>query len=278
MKNAVRFAPNGFTRRFKSMLRVDARRMLRSRLFYIMIACALLVPIVMTVMLVMMDGQETVNEQTGEITVMEGPESVWQSIGTLPSSEPADADAAAMGGGMDVMAMCNINMAFMGVAVFVCLFVSEDFRSGYAKNLFTVRARRGEYVASKTIMGFLCGALMLVAYFVGAMLAGAVTGLSFALVGGMSAASVVMCLLSKILLMLVFVPIFVLISVAAKSRAWLSICGSLGGGMLLFMMVGLITPLTATALNVALCAAGGAMFAFGLGAISRVILQKTALV
>ena len=126
MENAVRFEKIGFSTRAKSMLKVDLRRMFRSRLFYIMIACALLVPVVMTVMLVMMDGKETVNEQTGEVTVMEGPESVWQSIGTLPAKEPAD--AAAMGGGMDVMAMCNINMAFMGVAVFVCLFEDVLFR------------------------------------------------------------------------------------------------------------------------------------------------------
>lgn len=42
--------------------------------------------------------------------------------------------------------------------------------SGYAKNLFTVRAKKGEYVISKTVMGFVCGAMLLVAYFVGAIL------------------------------------------------------------------------------------------------------------
>ena len=50
---------------------------------------------------------------------------------------------------------------FMAVAVFVCLFISDDFRSGYAKNLFTLRAKRGEYVISKTHSGFVCGAMML---------------------------------------------------------------------------------------------------------------------
>ena len=69
-----------------------------------------------------------------------------------------------------------------------------------------------------------------------------------------------------------------LISVAAKQKAWLAICGSLGGGMLLFMMVGMITPLSATILNVVLCLAGGVLFAIGLGAISNRILQKTSLV
>lgn len=276
MEHAVRFEQVRFGTRLGSMLRVDFRRMLKSRVFYILVACALLVPIVMTVMLSMMDGQESVNPQTGEVTVMEGPESTWQSIGTLPS---VSADAAAMGGmgGMDVMAMCNINMAFMGVAVFVCLFISEDFRSGYAKNLFTVRAKRGEYVISKTLAGFVCGGLMLIAYFVGALLGGAISGLSFAM-EGFSAVNLVFCLLAKIFLMPVFVSIFVVISIAAKQRAWLSICGSLGGGMLLFMMVSMITPLNATLLHVILCLAGGVMFAFGLGAISRLILKKTSLV
>ena len=279
MEKTVKFEPVTFGKRMKSMLKVDFRRMFKSRLFYILLATALLVPVVMTVMLTMMDGQESVNQQTGEVTVMEGPDSVWQSIGTLPTTDnnTEGGEVAAMGD-MDVMAMCNINMAFMGVAVFVCLFISDDFRSGYAKNLFTVRARKGEYVISKTLAGFVCGGLMLIAYFVGAMLGGAITSLPFTLVGGLTVENIVMCMLAKIFLMLVFVSIFTLISVAAKQRAWLAICGSLGGGMLLFMMVSMITPLGSTILNVVLCLAGGAMFAFGLGAFSKLILKKTSLV
>ena len=48
--------------------------------------------------------------------------------------------------------------------------------------------------------------------------------------------------------------------------------------MLLFMMVSMITPLSSTAINVALCVAGGILFAFGLGAISGAILRKTSIV
>jgi len=276
MENTMKFEKVSFVKRVKSMLKVDFRRMFKSKLFYILIACALLVPIVMTVMLTMMDGQETVNRQTGEVTVMEGPENAWEAIGTLPSDANESGDAAMMGG-MDIMTMCNINMAFMGVAVFVCLFISDDFRSGYAKNLFTVRAKRGEYVVSKTLSGFICGALMLIAYLIGSVLGGAISGLSFDL-HGLNVGNIVMCMLAKIFLMLVFVSIFTLISVAAKQRAWLSICGSLGGGMLLFMMVSMITPLGSTLLNVVLCAAGGALFAFSLGAASNTVLKKTSMV
>lgn len=254
--------------RIKSMLRVDLRRMLKSRTFYIIIACALIIPILMTVMMTMMDGSVSVDPQTGVETVMHGPENTWQNIGTLPGG-PLSGD--------EIFMMCNINMAFMGVAVFVCLFISDDFRSGYAKNLFTVRAKRGEYVLSKTVAGVICGALMLVAYFIGTILGGAISGLSFDL-HGLSATNLLMCIVAKIFLMPVFVSIFTLISVAAKQKTWLSICGSLGGGMLLFMTVPMITPLGSTIINVVLCAAGGALFAFGLGAISKAILRKTSLV
>ena len=268
MEKAMKFEKSSFGTRVKSMLKVDFRRMFKSKLFYILIACALVMPILMTVMMAMMDGSVSVDPQTGVETVMQGPENAWQNIGTLPGE--------AMGGA-EVFAMCNINMAFMGIAVFICLFISDDFRSGYAKNLFTVRAKRGEYVVSKTISGFICGAVMLIAYLIGSILGGAISGLSFDL-HGLSIGNIVMCMLAKIFLMLVFVSIFTLISVAAKQKAWLSICGSLGGGMLLFMMVGMITPLGSTILNVVLCAAGGTLFAFGLGAISKVVLKKTSLV
>lgn len=268
MENTMRFEKVSLGKRLKSMLRIDMRRMFKSKLFYILIACALIMPILMTVMMSMMDGQESVNQQTGEITIMQGPENAWQNIGTLPGEAL---------GGSEIFMMCNINMAFMGVAVFVCLFISDDFRSGYAKNLFTVRSKRGEYVISKTVSGFICGAFMLIAYFIGSVLGGAISGLSFDL-HGLNAGNLVMCMLAKIFLMLVFVSIFTLISVAAKQRAWLAICGSLGGGMLLFMMVSMITPIGSTIINVALCAVGGILFAFGFGAISKVILKKTSLV
>ncbi len=267
----VNFESNTFSKRFKSMIKVDFRRMFKSKLFYILIACAFVIPILITVMMTMMDGSVSVNPQTGVETVMEGPDNAWQSIGTLPTE-----NGEAMGG-MDVMSMCNINMMFMMVAVFICLFISDDFRSGYAKNLFTVRAKKGEYVISKTLAGFVCGAFLLIAYFIGAMLGGAISGLSFDL-GTLNVGNIVMCMIAKIFLMLVFIAIFVLISVAAKQKAWLALCGSFGGGMLLFMMVSMITPLSSTMMNVMLCFIGGILFAFGLGAISNIVLKKTSLV
>lgn len=271
MEATVKFEKSTFGKRLQSMLKVDFKRMFKSKLFFILIACALVIPILITVMMTMMDGSVSVNPQTGVETVMEGPENAWQSIGTLPT-----ADGAAMGG-MDVMSMCNVNMMFMAAAVFICLFISDDFRSGFAKNLFTVRAKKGNYIISKTLAGFVCGALLLVAYFIGAIFGGAISGLSFEL-GTLTGVNIVMCILAKIFLMPVFVSIFVLVSVAAKQKAWLALCGSLGAGMLLFMMVSMITPLNSTIVNVLLCLAGGVLFAVGLGAAGNQVLKKTSLV
>lgn len=265
----AKFESIGFSERVKRMLKVNFRRAFKSKLFYILIACALVMPILMTVMMSMMDGTESVNPETNEVTVIQGPENAWQNIGTLPGGEQM--------GGNEVFAMCNINMMFMAVAVFVCVFISEDFRSGYAKNLFTVRAKRNDYVISKTVIGFVCGALMIIAYFIGSMLGGAISGLSFDL-HGLNVGNIIFCLISKILLMLVFVPIFTAISIGAKQKTWLAVCGSLGGGMLLFMTVSMITPLGSTPLNAVLCLAGGTLFSIGLGAISELILKKTSLV
>jgi len=269
MESRISFEKISLGDRLKSMLKVDFKRMFKSKLFYILLACALVMPILMTVMMAMMDGSVSVNPQTGEESIMVGPENTWQNIGTLPGGEAM--------GGMDVFMMCNINMMFMAVAVFICLFISDDFRSGYAKNLFTVRAKKGEYIISKTLAGFVCGAFMLILYLIGSMLGGMIAGLSFYL-HGLNAGNLVMCMLAKVFLMLVFVSIFVLISVAAKQKAWLALCGSLGGGMLLFMMVSMITPLSSTIINVVLCLAGGVLFAVGLGLASKAVLMKSSLV
>lgn len=117
----------------------------------------------------------------------------------------------------------------------------------------------------------------LMAYFVGAMLGGALSELFFDL-HGLTMGNIAMCMAAKIFLMLVFVAIDVIVSVAAKQKAWLSLCGSLGAGMLLFMMVSLITPLGSTLLHVIGCLAGGALFSVGLGVFSNRILNKTSLV
>lgn len=267
---AINFEKNTFKKRLKSMLAVDARRMLTSPLYYIMLGISLVMPILILVMTTMMDGMVSVDPQTGIETVIEGFKNVWQIIGSISSD-----GSTAMG--MDITSMCNINMMFFVISVFVCIFIADDFRSGYSKNLFTVRAKKTDYVISKSIICFIAGASMLIAFFIGSMLGGAISGLPFTL-EGVTPLNVIMSMLSKIFLVAIFVSIYVLASVIAKQRLWLSLMLSFGIGMLMFMMIPIITPLNSTILNVILCLIGGVLFSAGVGTGSYFILKKTSLV
>lgn len=83
-----------------------------------------------------------------------------------------------------------------------------------------------------------------------------------------------MCILSKVVLVTIFVSIYLLMSVIAKQKSWMSILLSMMVGMFLFMMIPMLTPLNATIMNVLLCLAGGALFSLGMGAVSQVVLKK----
>ncbi len=255
-----------FSKRLNSMMKLDCRRMFTMPLFYIMMVIAFLVPILILVMTSMMEGQVTVNPSTGEETIMEGFESVWQMLGSLNNST-----------GMDLVSMCNINLIFFAIGVYVSINISEDFRSGYSKNLFTLRSNKGDYVISKTFIGFISGGLMIILFFIGSLIGGKIANVSFAL-EGINITNIIMCLISKIFLTLVFISIFVVMSIVGKQKLWLSILCGFGASMLLFTMVPMITPLNSTIVNVVLTFLGGLLFSVGLGSISNTILQKTSLV
>lgn len=269
MTNEIKFESQGFGKRIKSMLKVDFRRMFTTRFLYIMVGVCLVMPILILVMTTMMDGTVSVNPQTGEETVIEGFDNTWQAIASISS------ESSAMN--MSLTGMCNINMLYFFIAVLVCVFVSDDFRSGYAKNLFAVRAKKADYIISKSLVGFVGGALMILAFFIGTMLGGVISGLSFD-TGVAGTSGIIMCLLSKISLVAVFVPIYLLMSVVGKQKLWMSLIGSFMIGMLFFMMIPMLTPLDASIMNVVMCLGGGAVFNVGFGAISNIILKKKSIV
>ena len=265
----TKFENQSFGKRLKSMLKVDFRRLFTTKLFYIMFGVSIVIPILVLVMTTMMDGTVSVNPQTGVETVIEGFDNTWQSIATLSTENSAMS--------MDLTSMCNINMLYFLASVLICIFVAEDFRSGYSKVLFTGRSKKGEYVISKSLVGFVGGAFMILGWVIGAIAGGAISGLSFDL-GTAGVNGLVMCLIAKILLMAIFISIFLLMSVIAKQKLWMSIVGSLMIGMLFFMMIPALTPLDSGITNVLLCLIGGLIFSIVIGLISNRILKKTDLV
>ena len=249
-----------FSGRLKNMLSVDSKRIFKTPLLYILVGISFAIPILILVMTSM------VGDESSDLMFT----SVWQTISTVSGGENT-----AMG--MDATAMMNVNLLYFLLAALVGLFVSEEFRCGYAKNLFTVRAKKSDYVLSKSIILSICGALMLIAYFIGAILGGLITKLSFD-TGIAGVTGVIMCMLSKIFLVPLFVAIDLLISVFAKNRTWLAILGSLAAGALLFTTVPMMTPLNSNIVNLFLCLSGGIIFAIGIGVASNVVLKKTNIV
>ena len=198
-----------FLNKLKTMLKVDFKRMFTMPLIYIMAGVSLAMPILILVMTSFMGGTEEGAEAAAMFT------NVWQAISSVSGGE-----SSAMT--MDLTTMCNMNLMYFLIAVLVCVFTAEDFRSGYAKNLFTVRAKKVDYVFSKSLVCFVGGAIMILAYFIGAMLGGAIAGLPFTM-EGFNAGGIVACLFAKIFLVAVFVAIFLTFAVVAKQRTWLSI-------------------------------------------------------
>ncbi|MBQ8546223.1 MAG: ABC transporter permease [Clostridia bacterium] len=295
------FEKNTFGKRLTSMLHVDFRRMITTPLIYIILGICLVAPVLIFVMTTMMDGMETVNPETNEVEITESKfDNFWQIIGTVsdPSKIPSSDDSSDTSsdttdtstdidkegkqnpmGDMDITSMVNINMLYFAVAIYVCLFVGADFRSGYSKNLFTVRSSKVDYVISKILVGMVAGVLMLIAFFIGSVIGGAIMQIPFDPIEiGASAYSVAFCLLSKVCLVGVFVPIYVLASVITKQRVWLAIILSVGIGMLLFTMIPMITPLDSSFINPVLCLVGSLLFSVGLGAVSNIVLKNTSLV
>ena len=273
----IDFPSRSFASRLNTMFRVDARRMFGTPLFWICLGIAFAIPVLVLVMTSGFGGEGAMFTNTWQIIGSESTNLGAMMTGMAGAMDGGDAAAAAGAGMMDMSAMMNINLMYFLMGVFVCLFVAEDFRSGYAKNLFTVRARKTDYVVSKTIIGFIAGVLFLIAFFIGGVVGGSVAGLPMDL-GTAGVSGLVMCMLAKIFLAAVFVAIFLLMSVIARQRSWMSICLSLFGGMLLFMMIPMMTPLDSGVMNVGMCLAGGVIFAAAIGAVSNMVLKKSSLV
>ena len=119
---ARRLVSQSFRTRLGSMLRVDSRRMLTGSMFYIMLGIAFVMPILILVMTTMTAGTTVTDPASGSTEMMEAFTNAWQIIGSESGA----------GMGMDMTAMCNINLIYFLAGVFICLFVAEDFRSGYA--------------------------------------------------------------------------------------------------------------------------------------------------
>lgn len=116
-----------------NLLRMDLRRLLHTRSFYIMLAVTVAIIVFMTAMMTFVDDEPDA-EMSGELVGMTQVEFIHEC-----------------GGSGFLLIMIGIG---------VTLFVHSDFSSGFVKNICFARPRRLEYVLSKVLMAGVYSAIL----------------------------------------------------------------------------------------------------------------------
>jgi len=186
----------------------------------------------------------------------------WQLIESNGGSAVADNP-------LDFAGFANINMLFIFAGLLMSIFVAHDYSSGFVKNIFTVHSKKTDYVMSKSIIGVFGGIGMIVTYVFGAVLSGLLVGKGF----DVNVYGLVLCLISKALLMCVFCPLFLSIAVYFRSKLWLTICFTFLFGMMLYPAASVAT-LSSTAVTVLITLIAGVAGAVVFGTVSSFFLRK----
>ena len=260
-----------FASRMRSMLKLDFYRLFHTPAFYIMLLVAAIIPALLLT------------------TAGIDPSTTGAATGGIPGSVPTAANAAtpameitntwqlieSTGGSaiaenpLDFGGFANINMVFIFAGLLMAIFVAHDYSSGFAKNIFTVHSKKMDYVASKSSIGVFSGVCMIITYVIGAVASGLITGKSF----DVNMSGLVMCLMSKMLLMGVFCSLFLGIAVFFRNKLWLTIVFTFLFGMILYP-AGSVATLSATVVTVLISLLVGAIGAIAFGAVSAFILKK----
>jgi len=258
------FASPTFLNRVKAMLKLDFYRLFNTPAFYIMLLIAAMIPaLVMTV-----GGAEppsaTSPHAAGAVGAAPSVEitNAWQLVESTGGSAVAENP-------LDFAGFANINMIFIFAGLLMAIFVSHDYSSGFVKSIFTSHPKKVDYVISKSAVGVFGGAGMIATYVFGTVIAGLLTGKAFDVdVGGL-----VMCLVSKALLMGVFCSLFLSVAVFFRDKLWLTIVFTFLFGMMLYPAASVAT-LSSTVVTVLMSLATGIIGTAAIGSVSALILRK----
>ncbi len=203
----LQFEKPSFFTRLRGMLGVDFYRLFHTPLFYIFIVIAALIPALVS-MGAMGDG-----ETAGMFT------NAWQIIA-------ADSPLYVIS---NMGEYANMDMVFIFGGIMVSIFIGHDYRSGYVKQLFTTHAKKEDYMLSKTLVSAFSMVCMCVTYLIGGTIAGAATGLPFAINGG----SLLCAILGKMIMSLGWASLYTFINVIFRRKFGISIalCFVLGTGI-----------------------------------------------
>ena len=256
-----------FGSRVKSMLKLDFYRLFHTPAFYIFLLIAAMIP----AMIIGTSGMEapatpgtSVNNaiQAASATTSIDITNVWQLVESTGGSAAADNP-------MDFGGYANINMLFIFAGLLMAIFVAHDYSSGFVKNIFTVHSKKLDYIISKTAVGIFSGAGMIITYVCGTALAGLLTGKAF----DVNVSGLILCLISKALLMGIFCSLFLGIAVFFRNKLWMTIVFTFLFGMMFYPAASGAT-LNSTAITMLLTLITGIVGAVAFGAVSNFFLKK----
>ena len=199
MENArrLKFASPSFFQRLKGMLGVDFYRLFHTPMFYIFLGIAAMIPALI---------MGTTSPDNAMYT------NAWQCIA-------ADTPLYVVS---NMGEYANMNMVFIFGGIMVSIFIGNDYRSGYVKQLFTTHAKKQDYMLSKTITCAFAMACMCVTYLIGGIAAGLLVGMSFEANIG----SVFIAILSKIVMSLGWASLYTFLNIIFRKYFGISIASS----------------------------------------------------
>lgn len=204
MAHELKFESPSFGKRLKGMLGVDFYRLFHTPLYYIFLAIAALIP----ALIIGTSGMENPDGTTAAALYT----NVWNAIA-------ADTPLYAFS---NMGEYANMNMVFIFGGIMVSIFIGNDYRSGYVKQLFTTHAKKQDYMMSKTITCAFAMACMCVTYLLGAIGAGALVGMSFEANMG----SVILAFLSKMVMSIGWASLYTFLNVIFRKYFGISIASS----------------------------------------------------
>ncbi|MBQ8392985.1 MAG: hypothetical protein IJX51_04350 [Clostridia bacterium] len=222
MTKEMKFESPSFAQRIKSMLGVDFYRLFHTPLFYIFLAIAAIIPVMVSGMTTMTDP----NGQTIELYT-----NAWQIIS-------AEDSLYVIRGIADY---ANMNMVFIFGGIMVSIFIGHDYKSGYVKQLFTTHAKKQDYMISKSLTCAFAMACMCIMYLLGGIAGGLFAGYDFSVNVG----SLVIAILGKIIMSLGWASLFTFLNIIFRRYFGISVASSFffGTGILIIGVAAIIESL-----------------------------------
>ena len=250
MTKELSFESPSFAKRIKGMLGVDIYRLFHTPMFYIFLAIAAIIPAMVSAMTVMPDQNGNTMEPLYS--------NVWQIIASTKSLYVIETIAD----------YANMNMVFIFGGIMVSVFIGNDYRSGYVKQLFTTHAKKQDYMISKSLVCAFAMACMCITYLIGGTVGGLLVGYDT----DVSVGSLITAILGKMIMSLGWASLYTFLNVIFRRYFGVSIASSFffGTGILIIGVAAVVENLAlpTSFLNIFLYGASvNANLSSGIGAL-----------